>query len=122
MGDTETRLAHALGAIHAANSASRMSEVEPLVAEWKPSKLVVGLPLSLEGGEQEMSARARRFGRQLAVRFGLPVDFADERLSSASAEEGLRAAGRGGRKHKQLVHSEAARIILQGYLDESARR
>ena len=67
-----------------------------------------------------MTVRARRFARQLAARFGLPVDLADERLSSAAAEEGLREAGRGGRKHKQLVHGEAARIILQSYLDESA--
>jgi len=122
VGDGETRLAHALGAIHAGSNAARMGEIELLVREWRPSKLVVGLPLSLEGGEQEMTARARRFARQLAARFGLPVDLTDERLSSASAEEGLRAAGRGGRKHKQLVHGEAARIILQSYLDEAARR
>jgi putative Holliday junction resolvase len=122
VGDGETGLAHALGVIHAESSAERMSEIDPLVREWQPAKLVVGLPLTMDGAELEMTARARRFARQLAARFQLPVDLADERLSSASAEEGLRAAGRGGRKHKQLVHGEAARIILQSYLDESARR
>jgi len=122
VGDSEARLAHALGAIHVESNAARMGEIAALVREWQPAKFVVGLPLSLDGEEQEMSARARRFARQLEARFGLPVDLADERLSSASAEEGLRAAGRGGRKHKQLVHGEAARIILQSYLDESARR
>jgi putative holliday junction resolvase len=122
VGDGESRLAHALGVVQARTSAGRMGEIELLVREWQPAMLVVGLPLSLEGGEQEMTGRARHFGRQLAARFGLPVEFADERLSSASAEEGLREAGRGGRRHKQLVHGEAARIILQSYLDESARR
>jgi putative Holliday junction resolvase len=120
VGSTETRLAHALGVIHAESNADRMVGIDRYLREWQPTRLVVGLPLSLDGGEQEMTALARRFVRQLAARFGLPVDFADERLSSVSAEEGLRAAGRGGRKNKQRLHSEAARIILQGYLDESA--
>jgi putative Holliday junction resolvase len=122
VGDTEMRMAHALGVVEGTNSAARMAGIEPWVREWKPARLVVGLPLSLDGAEHEMSAQARRFARQLAARFQLPVDLADERLSSASAGEGLRAAGRGGRKHKQLIHGEAARIILQSYLDESARR
>lgn len=120
VGDTETRMAHALGVVEGAANAARMAAIGPLVAEWRPARMVVGLPVSLDGTEHEMTGRARRFGRQLAARFGLPVDFADERLSSAAAEQGLREAGRGGAKHKALVHGEAARIILQGYLDESA--
>lgn len=119
-GDSETRIAHALASLEAKRGSVRMAAIEPLVREWRPQRLVVGLPLALDGTEQEMSGRARRFARQLEARFGLPVDLVDERLSSASAEEGLRGAGRGGRKHKQLVHGEAARIILQDYLDELA--
>ncbi len=120
VGDTETRMAHALAPLEARSGAARMAAIEPLVREWRPQRLVVGLPLALDGSEQEMSARARRFSRQLEAHFGLPVAMVDERLSSAAAEEGLRGAGRGGRKHKQLVHGEAARIILQDYLDEIA--
>ena len=120
VGDTETRMAHALGVVEGAGSAACMAGIKSLVGEWRPDRLVVGLPLALDGAEREMTVRARRFARQLAARLGLPVDLADERLSSAAAEEGLREAGRGARKHKQLVHGEAARIILQSYLDESA--
>ena len=120
VGDTETRMAHALGVVEGAGSAARMAVIESLVDEWRPDRLVVGLPLALDGAEHEMTVRARRFARQLAAHLGLPVDLADERLSSAAAEEGLREAGRGARKHKQLVHGEAARIILQSYLNESA--
>lgn len=120
VGDTETRTAHALGVVEGAGSAARMAGIDVLVGEWRPHRLVVGLPLALDGAEREMTVRARRFARQLAARLGLPVELADERLSSAAAEQGLREAGRGGRRHKQLVHGEAARIILQSYLDESA--
>jgi len=123
VGDTETRTAHALGPIGGTKDRShamRMAVIDALVLEWRPARLVVGLPLGEDGGEQGMTARARRFARQLAARFHLPVDLADERFSSVAAEEGLRAAGRGGARHKHLVHGEAARIILQSYLDESA--
>ena len=120
VGDTETRMAHALGVVEGVGDAARMAEIASLVGEWRPQRLVVGLPLALDGTEHEMTARARRFARRLAARLGLPVDFADERLSSVSAEEGLREAGRGARRHKQLVHGEAARIFLQSYLNESA--
>jgi putative Holliday junction resolvase len=123
VGDTETRMAHALAPVddrRGRSNAIRMAAIDLLVGEWHPDRLLVGLPVGPEGGEQDMTARTRRFARQLAARFGLPVDLADERFSSAAAEEGLRAAGRGGAKHKQLVHGEAARIILQSYFDESA--
>jgi putative pre-16S rRNA nuclease len=122
VGDTETRLASPLGMFEAESPARRMAEIEVLLREWHPERLVVGLPLSLEGAEHAMTRRARRFARQLEARFRLPVDFADERLSSAAAEASLREAGRGGRRHKQAVHTLAAKIILQGYLDESPGR
>lgn len=120
VGDTETRLASPLGMIAQTTGERRLAEIDAIVREWRPGRLVVGLPLSLEGAEHDMTRRARRFARQLAARFRLPVDFADERLSSAAAEETLRESGRGGRKHKHAAHALAARIILQGWLDESA--
>jgi putative Holliday junction resolvase len=82
----------------------------------------VGLPLAMDGEEHDMTRRARRFARQLESRFRLPVDFADERLSSAVAEATLRETGRGGPRRKHEAHALAAQIILQGYLDESPRR
>jgi len=122
VGDTETRLANPLGMFEAESGARRIAEVETLVREWRPERLLVGLPLAMDGGEHEMTRRARRFARQLESRFRLPVELADERFSSASAETTLRETGRGGRKHKHAVHALAAKIILQSYLDESPRR
>ena len=123
VGDTETRMAHALAPVDGGRSgsnATRMAAIDHVVEEWHPGRLVVGLPVGRDGEEQAMTARARRFARQLGARYGLPIDFADERFTSAAAEEALREAGRGGARHKRLVHGEAARIILQSYFDESA--
>ena len=117
-GNTETGTASPLALVCAASGAARLEKIEALVREWSPGKLVVGLPVTLEGAENEMTRRARRFARQLEARFHLPVDFADERLSSVAAEERLREGARGGQKYKDLVHAEAAQIILQSYLDE----
>jgi putative Holliday junction resolvase len=69
-----------------------------------------------------MTRRAKRFARQLEGRFRLPVDLADERLSSAAAEATLRETGHGARKHKHAVHALAAQVILQSHLDETSRR
>jgi len=122
VGDTETRLASPLGMFSATSTERRLAEITALVREWRPERLLVGLPLAMDGTEHDMTRRARRFARQLAAHFRLPVEFADERLSSATAEESLRETGRGGRKHKHAAHALAARIILQSYLDESPRR
>jgi putative pre-16S rRNA nuclease len=122
VGDTETRLANPLGMFEAENPSRRMAEVESLLREWRPERLLVGLPLSMDGAEHDITRQARRFARQLEARFRIPVELADERLSSAAAESALRDAGRAGRKRKHEAHALAAKIILQSYLDESPRR
>ena len=121
VGDTETRLASPLGMFEAESRVRRMAEVETLVREWRPERLLVGLPLAMDGDEHDMTSRARRFARQLESRFRLPVELADERLSSVTAEATLRETGHGGRRHKHLAHALAAKIILQAYLETVTR-
>jgi putative pre-16S rRNA nuclease len=121
VGDTEVGMAHPLASIDARAAAARFRAVAEFIAEWKPTRLVVGLPLTLDGEAHDVTRKAERFGRQLQGRFGLPVTMQDERLSSVEAESRLRAIGRGGRRHKDLTHPVAAQVILQAYLDEAAR-
>jgi putative Holliday junction resolvase len=118
VGESSVGMAHPLGLITAESNAARMHEIAALVAEWKPGSMVVGLPLSMEGAEHELTRRCRRFARQLESRFSLPVRLVDERLSSAAAEEALRAVGKGGRKHKLHAHQVSAQIILQSHFDD----
>jgi putative Holliday junction resolvase len=121
VGSTETGLAHPAGHYEAGDDERRYRGADALVLEWKPAGIVVGLPLGPEGEERPITARCRRFARGLAARTGLPVELVDERLSSAAAEEALRAAGRGGRRHKHEAHAMAAQIVLQAWLDEKIR-
>ena|SRR5690606_15162443 len=118
VGETQLGVAHPLGDIDAERNDARFAAIGRYIAEWQPARLVLGLPLNMDGSEHELSARVRRFARQLEGRYGLPVDLVDERLSSVEAAERLRDMDRGGRAHKALSHPLAAQIILQNYFDE----
>jgi len=118
VGEPSIGIAHPLALITAESKVARMDAIAALVAQWKPGAMVVGLPLSMDGTEHELTRRCRRFARQLESRFSLPVTLVDERLTSAAAEEALRAADRGGRKHKMHAHEVSAQIILQSYFDD----
>jgi putative Holliday junction resolvase len=117
VGETMLRSARPLTVIDAEANVVRFAAIDRLIAEWRPARLVVGLPLALDGAEHDMSARCRRFARQLAGRFALPVDLADERLSSCEAESRLRARG-GDARH--AVDAEAAAVILQSYFERES--
>lgn len=120
VGDTGVGVAHPLATVEATGAERRFAAIAELVREWQPARLVVGLPLALDGAEQEITRQVRRFARRLEGRFGLPVVLQDERLSSTEAESRLRAIGRGGRRGKALTHPVAAQVVLQAYLDEAA--
>ncbi|MDR9436552.1 MAG: Holliday junction resolvase RuvX [Thiohalophilus sp.] len=91
-----------------------------LIDEWQPDLLVVGLPLTLEGEEQEMTQRARRFGNQLKGRYNLPVEMVDERLTSYEAEQLLaeRSHNGAGRNDPEDIDQVAAQLILQSWFDQ----
>ena len=90
-----------------------------LLAEWRPIALLVGLPLDAEANETPMSTAARRFGAELEKRFGLPVHYNDERMTSRAADQRfreLRAAGGARRKDAARLDAVAAGIILEQWL------
>ena len=94
--------------------------IDRLVKEWKPSTLLVGLPLGPEGEETNMSKAARRFGAALQKRFSLELAYANERLSSRAARDRfveLRASGSLRRKGVSQLDAMAAQIILENWLE-----
>lgn len=107
MGNTMLRQAEPVKVISAVDNATRFADIQKLLDEWKPARLVVGLPMHPDGAEHDMTARARRFANQLHGRFNLPVELVDERYSSA-----VITAKRG-----EVIDDRAAAIILQQYFD-----
>jgi putative Holliday junction resolvase len=122
VGDLETRHAHPLVVIRS-EGAVRFAEIGRLVDEWKPGALVVGVP-GRDGAAHPLAARAERFARQLAGRFGLPVACVDESYSSVEAEGRLRAAAgarrAAGAARAKALDAHAAQLLLEQYFAEAA--
>jgi putative Holliday junction resolvase len=88
-----------------------------LVEEYDPVEIVVGLPLSLSGGDTLSTTDAREFAAAVAGWTELPVRLVDERLSTVSAQRALRDAGRRTKGSRPVIDQVAAVIILQNALD-----
>ena len=110
-------IAHPLTTLNVESNEDRFNQIAKLVDEWEPSTLVVGLPLTLDGEEHEVTLLCKKFARRLDGRFGLPVVMIDERLSSAEASQSLKEIGISGRKQKPMLDQIAAQVILQSYFD-----
>jgi putative Holliday junction resolvase len=98
--------------------AGDLGRIGAIVAERDAFEVVVGLPRSLSGREGPAAATAREFADRLAaVVAPVPVRLMDERLTTVTAEQDLRAAGVRGRRRRSLVDQAAAVVILQAALD-----
>lgn len=91
--------------------------IENLIQEWHVEAFVVGLPLNMDDTEQMITDKARKFGQRLHGRFGLPLYFHDERLSSVEVKEYLFEMG-GYKKVKQEIDAFAAELILKSFFEE----
>ena len=111
VGQTLTRQARPLGAI----KSDDWEAIGELLDEWRPERLIVGLPLSMLGEEQEMSRRAERFARRLEGRFGIPTTCIDERLATREAYSVAIDNGQR-KKSKQEIDSLAAALITESWL------
>lgn len=119
-GDAEVGTAHPLATVTGEGNEAKFAAIAKLVAEWQPRQLVVGLPAHTDGSEHELTRLCRKFGRRLHGRFGLPVYWVDERLSSLYAESLLAEAQVFGRKQKAVLDQVAAQAILQGFFEGGA--
>ena len=112
VGQTQTSSANPLDTVAVKQAHPDWDAIAALIKTWSPDALVVGLPLNMDGTEQDMTRQARRFGRQLEGRFRLPVHLVDERLTTREAKDRLHAEGR----VTQEADPVAAQIILEDWL------
>lgn len=122
VGQSITRTVTPLTTLANTKSTPDWSGIEKLVQEWQPSLLIVGLPLHMDGSEQEMTDLARTFANQLRQRYQKPVEMVDERLSSYEAELQLRSeqqlSGRKRRQTPQDIDKMAARLIIESWFTQ----
>ncbi|HIP53334.1 MAG TPA: Holliday junction resolvase RuvX [Chromatiales bacterium] len=114
VGQQVTNTASPLTTLRAVQDKPDWAGIGALIEEWRPSLLIVGLPLNMDGSEMPLTGRARRFARQLEGRYRLPVELVDERLSSRAARERM-----GGQiKSIEEIDAVAAQLILETWLSE----
>ena len=82
-------IAHPLATIAAEDKKSRYAAIAVLLEEWRPARLIVGLPAHLDGVEHAMSRLARKFARELGGRFNLPVELVDDCVVGPSTPSAL---------------------------------
>jgi putative Holliday junction resolvase len=110
-----------------------LARLRELVRQQGVRRIVVGLPLHLDGAPSEMSEEAKSFASRVEKALGLPVEMMDERLSSWEAQETLSkmssstsgrrgSASRRENKKQAPLDSIAAAIILRDYLDRTHTR
>ena len=99
-----------------------VTRILDLAQRHRVLRMVVGLPLNVDGCEDSWTVEVRAFGRRLEDRSGLRVHFVDESYSSVEAESRIRSIGlrRKKREDKGRIDAGAAAIILQDWLDACA--
>lgn len=95
-----------------------IEQLQELVKEREAQVLVVGLPYSMNGSLGFQARQVKKFAARVSAALDLPVEFADERLTSVAAEQLLREQRIDPSRNKGLVDRKAAAIILQQWLDE----
>ncbi|MCS0639721.1 Holliday junction resolvase RuvX [Streptomyces sp. LP05-1] len=89
-----------------------------ITEEYEPIEIVVGLPRSLSGGEGPAAVKVRAFAQRLAQAVApAPVRLVDERMTTVTASQGLRASGVKSKKGRSVIDQAAAVIILQNALE-----
>lgn len=114
-GQSLTGQATELAPINAKDGIPRWEDIAALLQEWKPTTVVVGLPLNMDDSESELCVRARKFGRRLHGRFSVDIEFMDERLSTFDAKQEAKARGHKGNYKQNPIDSIAARLILESW-------
>lgn len=117
VGQEITGTASPEAALVANDGVPNWQQVEAVLKQWQPDLLVVGLPLNMDGTEQELTQRAKKFGNRLHGRFGYPVEWQDERLTTVDARARLFELGGFKALSKGKVDSVSAVLIVESYFE-----
>jgi putative Holliday junction resolvase len=118
VGQTITASASPLGVVNNDFSGPDTTRIDALIKEWRPHRLVVGVPMHVDGSASDLLDFVNQFIAMLST-FELPIETIDERYTSIEAETALkdaRAAGTRGRISKEAIDSAAAVFIAERYL------
>ncbi|OOF44413.1 Holliday junction resolvase RuvX [Rodentibacter trehalosifermentans] len=120
VGQSITGTAQALPAFKAQDGIPNWENIEKCLKEWKPDVVVVGLPLNMDGTEQELTLKAKKFANRLNGRFGVKVILQDERLTTTQARSEIFERGGFRALKKGKVDGISACLILESWFETLA--
>lgn len=120
VSDASGRVASPVKVLSAAEVLGHARTFRRILEDYEPDVLVCGRPQTLAGEDGPQAERLMGQARQIAAACGLPLEFADERLSSAEAKRILREEGLRERDMRGKVDMVAASLFLQAWLDVRA--
>lgn len=115
IGQSVTKTANPLIILKAKDGVPSWDEIDKLIKTWKVDACVVGIPVHMDGKEQEITFAARRFAAKLKAQSHLPVFVVDERLTSIEAKRQMKE-NNVNRQKRQEIDSYAAKLILEAWL------
>ncbi len=118
--NTLTKLASGLETLHYTNDKNLWSQLDKIIADWKPNKIILGIPVHMDGKEQPITKLAQAFSKSLLQHYNLPVQHVDERLTSVEAKSIIKQQKQAGKKKKTKkgdIDKIAACLILQQWLN-----
>ncbi|HSI05369.1 MAG: Holliday junction resolvase RuvX [Myxococcota bacterium] len=98
-----------------------LKRLPELIAEYEVQRIVVGLPLRLDGSKGQAAQAVKAAAKEIEAAVKLPVELWDERLTTAQAQRMLIGADVSRKGRKSNVDKVAAALILQSYLDAKSR-
>ena len=117
VSDPTGTIATALSTLPATPAETLAARIASAAAEQSAERIIVGLPLRLDGSRGPEAAAAERLAAGVRTASGLPVQTVDERLTTAAAERSLIEGGVSRGKRRASIDRVAAVILLQGHLD-----
>ena len=117
ISDESEIIAMPLGVIQVKSRQQVISDLQQVCADKNVEKIVVGMPLNMNGTKGESAERVMLFVKQIGEQISLPFELWDERLSSKAAERVLIESDVSRSRRKEVIDKLAAQIVLQSYLD-----
>lgn len=121
IGQQITNTANMLQPIKIYNGLINWHDIKKIIKKWQPIKIIIGLPLNMDGTEQEISFKARKFAQQLEKKFQISIEMHDERMSTIEAKNNLFELGGFKMLKKCKINSLSAVIILESWINSQKK-
>ena len=122
VSDRSYTIATPLNTVLRKGTTKDLIKIKEYLTEYEIGGFVVGLPISLDGSENEQTKKIRNFSSELQSYFSIPVEYWDERYSSDVIFKEMRNSDISATKIKKKLDQQSAAYILQGYLDRYRKK